>query len=140
MSGSDQALAYVREHYRVPARRGQRVLVRDFGTGTITGGSGAHLIVRFDSAPKRKVILHPTWRVEYLRVLWLCTGCGVWSHAKRRPKHHGRTVTEEPADGVRVLEELPGSYSHITGEGESDAWLIACGPFERWEARRVADA
>jgi len=117
-ASSSQALAYIRGHYKVPARRGQRILYGggEHGDefGTITGGHGPHLIVRLDSDPGTKVILHPTWAVEYLEVMWRCDGCGKWSHAKRRPKHHQRW-----------------------DDAEGD--LGECGPFIRYEARRIGE-
>lgn len=71
MSASSDSLAYIRRYYRVPANRGQRVLF-DSGRGprwlgTIIGGEGPHLRVRFDRDRRRSHILHPTWEVEYLR-------------------------------------------------------------------------
>lgn len=56
--------AYVRSHYRVPAKRGNRVSV-DGRTGVITSMPGAYLRVRFDDET-RSVPAHPTWRVQYL--------------------------------------------------------------------------
>jgi hypothetical protein len=61
-------MAYIREYYRVPAKRGRRIR---FGDGvprlaTIVGSVGPHLSVRFDDDPARIERLHPTWRVEYL--------------------------------------------------------------------------
>lgn len=55
---------YVRRYYRVPAKRGGRVVV-DGKSGVITSFRGASLTVRFDG-DKRPVPCHPTWRVEYL--------------------------------------------------------------------------
>jgi hypothetical protein len=62
-------LDYIAEHYNVPAKLGQRIRYtgdsRGPKDGTIKGARNAHLIVRFDHAPKDS-ILHPTWEVEYL--------------------------------------------------------------------------
>lgn len=55
---------YVRRYYRVPAKRGGRVVV-DGKPGVITSFRGASLMVRLDG-DKRPVPCHPTWRVEYL--------------------------------------------------------------------------
>ncbi|PZG12945.1 hypothetical protein C1I95_24690 [Micromonospora craterilacus] len=65
--------------------------------------------------------------------LWRCTACGKWSHAKRRPKQHKRYVVtgtktvpyQEAETGAWVDEEVP------------DGDFQPCGPFVRWEARRM---
>lgn len=57
------SLDYIRRHYDVPAKRGQRVIV-DGHPGRIVGARGPHLRVRFDGQT-RTVPCHPTWRVEY---------------------------------------------------------------------------
>jgi hypothetical protein len=69
-------MAYIREHYKVPAKRGARV--RYFGQstsreGTIVGSDGQYLIVRFDDIDRTKNHpttmtwrLHPTWCLEYV--------------------------------------------------------------------------
>lgn len=56
-------LRYVRDRYRVPARRGGRVWI-DGRVGTITSASH-HIRVRFDGE-RHSTPCHPTWRVEYL--------------------------------------------------------------------------
>jgi hypothetical protein len=55
---------YVRAHYRVPARRGGRVVV-DGTPGVITGFDQQYLSVRL-AGTRRSVPVHPTWRVTYL--------------------------------------------------------------------------
>lgn len=55
--------AYVRQTYRVPAKRGMRVRVDD-RLGTIVSFPGQYLGVRFDGE-RRTLRCHPTWRVEY---------------------------------------------------------------------------
>ena len=55
--------SYVREHYKVPAKRGMRVLVDD-RPGTIVGFRGQYLRVRFDLDGRIRDA-HPTWRVHY---------------------------------------------------------------------------
>ena len=55
-------MAWVREHYGVPARRGGRIRF-DGVCGTILSATH-HLRVRLDDG--RRVMLHPTWHVEYL--------------------------------------------------------------------------
>lgn len=61
-----EAGAYIRDHYRVPARIGQRITYtwRGRWDGTIVGFSDARLLVQFDGIDKPD-ILHPTWEVEY---------------------------------------------------------------------------
>lgn len=67
------SLKYIREHYGVPARRGQKVKYtgeyRGEWFGTITSSSGPHIKVKPDDRTKSskfRLILHPTWNVEYL--------------------------------------------------------------------------
>jgi hypothetical protein len=48
---------YIRDHYRVPARRGGRVKFRG-EPGRVVGTSGPHLRVRLDSGAT--LVLHPT--------------------------------------------------------------------------------
>lgn len=55
-------MEYVRRWYGVPARRGGRVRF-DGALGTILSADH-RLRVRLDTG--ERVILHPTWRVEYL--------------------------------------------------------------------------
>ena len=65
-------LAYIRNHYGVPARRGARI--RFSGRvdsppieGVITSAAGATLRVHFDGEPRlRRHFLHPTWEIDYL--------------------------------------------------------------------------
>lgn len=68
------SMAYIRKHYRVPAKRGMRVCYtghrdREELTGTITGSKGARLRVRMDPLGNNKppmFLLHPTWELQYL--------------------------------------------------------------------------
>lgn len=55
--------AYVRRYYKVPAKRGMRV-VADGKPGQIVGFSGQYLRIRLDG---EKCIRnwHPTWHIEY---------------------------------------------------------------------------
>lgn len=55
---------YVRRWYKVPAKRGVRVVV-DGKPGVITGFHNQYLRVRFDGN-KYADPCHPTWRVTYL--------------------------------------------------------------------------
>ena len=66
------SMAYIREHYKVPAKRGARIRwtwhrlrVEHKDTGTIVGSRGQYLRVRFDGSPE-VLSLHPTWEIEYL--------------------------------------------------------------------------
>lgn len=54
---------YVRNYYKVPAKRGMRV-VADGKPGKIVGFDGAHLRIRLDGE-KHIGNWHPTWRIEY---------------------------------------------------------------------------
>ena len=58
-------MEYIRKHYRVPARRGGRILFRGCAMGTIRSADGAYLRVKLDEF-NRAVLIHPTWEVEYL--------------------------------------------------------------------------
>jgi hypothetical protein len=116
----DSAMSYIRRTYNVPACRGARVLFTTTAgslmLGTITGAENAHLVVRFDDPRQGKHRLHPTWNVQYLVRMWRCTGCGKWSHAKRRPKLHQRGV-----------------HTGDTDYGEQ--WsTVDCGPFVEFQA------
>ena len=66
------SLKYIRDTYKVPAYRGQRIrYLKDNGEtkyeGVITSGSGGYIRIRRDGdkctypAP-----FHPTWNLEYL--------------------------------------------------------------------------
>lgn len=55
--------AYVRRYYKVPAKRGGRVIANG-KPGVITGFDGQYLRVRLDGE-KRSTPWHPTWRMEY---------------------------------------------------------------------------
>lgn len=55
--------AYVRQHYGVDYKRGDRIAV-DGRPGTIVSFPGQYLGVRFDDSPSVTQRAHPTWRVE----------------------------------------------------------------------------
>ena len=57
------SMAYIREFYKVPAKRGGRVLVNGWA-GTIVGAAGQYLKVRLDGSRVARRY-HPTWRVTY---------------------------------------------------------------------------
>lgn len=58
------SLKYIKDYYDVPADRGSKVEYNG-KVGTIIGSSGPHLKVRFQDE-KHCLILHPTWKVQYL--------------------------------------------------------------------------
>ena len=58
------SMAYIREFYKVPAKRGGRVLVNGCWAGTIVGTDGQYLKVRLDGSRVARRY-HPTWRVTY---------------------------------------------------------------------------
>ena len=67
------SLKYVRNTYGVPAQRGCRIRYTDeYGTvwnGRITSARGGRLHVLVDDRVpgyRGRLILHPTWHVEYL--------------------------------------------------------------------------
>ncbi|MEK2647460.1 hypothetical protein [Bdellovibrio sp. BCCA] len=55
------SLAYIRNYYQVPAKRGATVKFQG-KEYRITSAKGAYLRVN-DGA--KKITIHPTWRVEY---------------------------------------------------------------------------
>jgi hypothetical protein len=59
---------YVRSCYRVPAKRGGRVIA-DGNAGVITGFQDQYLLVRLDGDEDSSV-WHPTWHMEYVTVNW----------------------------------------------------------------------
>lgn len=58
--------AYVRSYYKVPAKRGGRVIA-DGKPGVITGFSDQYIRVRLDGERVSRN-WHPTWRMEYVGV------------------------------------------------------------------------
>jgi hypothetical protein len=68
------SLQYIRDCYKVPAKRGGKILFTGNDgedapgepiEGVIVGARNAYLRVRLGSS-NRVVTLHPTWMVEYL--------------------------------------------------------------------------
>lgn len=58
------SLAYIRNYYGVPAKKGVRV--KAYGKpGTVTGASNAHLLIKLDGE-QRSNPYHPTHDIEYL--------------------------------------------------------------------------
>lgn len=68
--------------------------------------------------------------------LWRCTGCGKWSHAKRRPAAHERTIVLEEGSECPAAERADccplGACGAATPTIAEVRW---CGPFERYVAR-----
>lgn len=62
--GSASMMGYIRETYKVPAKRGMRVRFNGLN-GRIVGSRGGYLRVRLDGS-KRPLICHPTWEMVYL--------------------------------------------------------------------------
>lgn len=67
------SLGYIRRTYRVPAKRGAKVRYTDghgaVWNGRITSARGAYLRVQVDDRVpgyRGRLLLHPTWQVEYL--------------------------------------------------------------------------
>jgi hypothetical protein len=67
------SLEYIRQTYKVPAMRGQRIRYTDgrgaVWNGRITSAKGAQLRVLVDDrieGYRGRLVLHPTWNVEYL--------------------------------------------------------------------------
>lgn len=59
---------YVRDYYRVPARKGVRVEYTGGETpkaGTIVGVKGAYIMVKLDGQSHAGPY-HPTWEIRYL--------------------------------------------------------------------------
>ena len=67
---------------------------------------------------------------------WLCTACGKWSTARRRPRHHQRFVGEDLPGGAAITAETH-TYEPDTGAPVTYFW-VRCGPFEEWIAERAA--
>lgn len=59
------SMAYIRETYKVPAKRGGRVLVNGWA-GTIVGSAGQYLKIRLDNS-KNIGRYHPTDKIQYLK-------------------------------------------------------------------------
>lgn len=62
---------YIRNYYRVPASRGQRVEVEHNGKlkqGTITGAHNQYIKITFDGEKKPAGVFHPTDGVRYLPI------------------------------------------------------------------------
>ncbi|NKR52957.1 hypothetical protein GS481_02060 [Rhodococcus hoagii] len=63
------SMQYIRNYYRVPAKRGARIVYREFGPrkeGVIVGSCDQYLRVRFDDNPGLIETVHPTSGVTYV--------------------------------------------------------------------------
>jgi hypothetical protein len=64
---SDASLEYIRNYYRRPANKGQRITYTGAGkreSGVIVGARNAYLLVEMDGE-RGSVLFHPTWELEY---------------------------------------------------------------------------
>jgi len=57
-------LKYIRETYKVPANRGERVVIFSGQKGTIKSARGGHLMILVDGQKIAKPF-HPTWNIDY---------------------------------------------------------------------------
>ncbi len=60
------SMEYIRNYYKVPAKRGGRVLVNGWA-GTIIGADGAYLKVRLDHTRIVRRYRPTTWNMVYFR-------------------------------------------------------------------------
>lgn len=79
--------------------------------------------------------------------LYRCSVCGTWSHANRKPKFHRAFVRNDDGE---LAERIPRPYgpddliefvdaSSYPYEGDDPGgWRFRCGPFDTYEARKVA--
>lgn len=58
------SMEYIRMYYKVPAKRGQKVVANGV-PGIITGSMGAHLKIRLEGQ-KSSSLYYPTWEIQYL--------------------------------------------------------------------------
>ena len=62
---------YIRDAYKVPARKGARIRFKLFHNrkampGAIVGVRGPYLLIVLDGCPLRRYMVHPTWKMEYI--------------------------------------------------------------------------
>jgi hypothetical protein len=64
------SMKYIRDYYKVPAKRGGRIRYTDEHgdkwDGRITAASDQYLLVHIPGWHLQRARLHPTWNVEYL--------------------------------------------------------------------------
>lgn len=65
-----------------------------------------------------------------VETMWRCAGCGKWSHAKARPRHHERFLQREPYPDEVLVRRDPST------EDGPVVW-VRCGPFDEWTATRA---
>jgi hypothetical protein len=58
------SMNYIRDTYKVPAKRGTRVIACG-KLGKIIGSRGGYLRIKIDTE-KKPLLFHPTWNVVYL--------------------------------------------------------------------------
>ena len=58
------SLEYIRNHYNVPAQKGERVVIFSGQRATIVGSHGPHLMIVVDGEQVAKPY-HPTWNIDY---------------------------------------------------------------------------
>lgn len=89
------SLDYIRRTYNVTAKRGMRVRYTDesggIWNGRITSAPGAHLRILVDDRVdgyRRRLILHPTYNVEYMPSNVELRGCAAFAQSRggRRPE------------------------------------------------------
>lgn len=68
-----------------------------------------------------------------------CARCGRWSHAKRKPRFHIRSVIDAAEDDYVIHSATPvyGIYDGDVYESDPGGYLIRCGPFESFEAVKL---
>jgi hypothetical protein len=72
-------------------------------------------------------------------IIYRCSKCGKWSHAQRKPKAHQRLIRDEGQETPpNVVEALEPTYDHMNGFSDDGGWYVACGPFDTYEAVKVA--
>ncbi|KTC71467.1 hypothetical protein Lqui_2124 [Legionella quinlivanii] len=57
------SMQYIRRYYKVPAKRGQKVIANG-QLGVITGSRGAYLRIRLEKE-KKSSLYHPIWEMQY---------------------------------------------------------------------------
>lgn len=61
--GKEMSLKYIREHYKVPAKRGLKVIAQG-QNGIIVAARGTYLRIRIQGE-KNILSFHPTWKIKY---------------------------------------------------------------------------
>lgn len=68
--------------------------------------------------------------------LWRCSSCGKWSHAKRRPQRHERSLGLHQPRDADVVSRTAEEREYETGSYEILTW-VWCGPFVEYRAELV---